>query len=320
MSQFNKFRFAVSVLGISAYALVSACSSESSAKKEIGIVDSVKAEVSSPLASPGEEPVAPKNIVETARAAGNFTTLLAALEAAGLKETIATTDGITVLAPTDEAFAKIPAETLSAILADKEKLTSILTYHVLSGKALAADVVEKSLSKLILKVDTTNGVKFNSSNVIAADVLASNGVIHAIDTVLLPPTQSIYDIASTNADFSTLKALLDTNGLKDAVAKKGDSFLTVFAPKNSAFADINVAPDLAPSDAVKNILLYHVLPGAFSAAEVVKVTSLPTLLTGKSLLVDLSMGVKVGGKAVIATDIIATNGIVHVVDGVLLPE
>lgn len=129
-------------------------------------------------------------IVETAVNAGNFKTLVAAVQAAGLVETLNGAGPFTVFAPTDEAFAKLPEGTVEGLLADKEKLTKILTYHVVSGKVMASDVSgmteAPSLEGGMLKVDTTNGVMINQSHVIAPDIECSNGVIHVIDTVLLP--------------------------------------------------------------------------------------------------------------------------------------
>jgi uncharacterized surface protein with fasciclin (FAS1) repeats len=131
-----------------------------------------------------------KNIVETAVEAGSFNTLAAALTAADLIETLSGDGPFTVFAPTDEAFAKIPKETLDAVLADKEKLTSILTYHVVAGKVMSGDVVKMTEATTLqggtIAVDATDGVKFNDANLVTADVEASNGVIHVIDTVLMP--------------------------------------------------------------------------------------------------------------------------------------
>jgi len=132
------------------------------------------------------------DIVATAVAAGAFSTLVKAVQAAGLVETLKGPGPFTVFAPTDQAFAKLPAGTLEAVLADKAKLTAILTFHVVPGKVLAKDVAGlngksvKTVQGGMLKVDTTHGVKINDATVVQADVDASNGVIHAIDTVLLP--------------------------------------------------------------------------------------------------------------------------------------
>jgi uncharacterized surface protein with fasciclin (FAS1) repeats len=132
----------------------------------------------------------PKNIVETAIEAGSFQTLVTAVEAAGLVETLSGPGPFTVFAPTDEAFAKLPKETLDAVLADKEKLTAILTYHVVPGKVMASDVANLKEATTVqggnLSIDTSDGVKVNGANVIKADIETSNGVIHVIDTVLLP--------------------------------------------------------------------------------------------------------------------------------------
>ena len=136
------------------------------------------------------------NIVETADKAGTFKTLIAAVTAAGLADTLTGTGPFTVFAPTDEAFAKVPANTLTDLLKpeNKGKLVGILTYHVLSGKVMAADSAKLSMAKTVnsqeLKIDATSGVKINDAKVVTADVEASNGVIHIIDTVLMPSAAS----------------------------------------------------------------------------------------------------------------------------------
>jgi uncharacterized surface protein with fasciclin (FAS1) repeats len=130
------------------------------------------------------------DIVDTAVSAGSFTTLVAAVQAAGLVDTLKGAGPFTVFAPTDEAFAKLPAGTVESLLKDIPKLTKILTYHVVSGKVLAADVVKLTSAKTVegseVKIDASNGVKINDSTVTTADVAADNGVIHIIDSVLLP--------------------------------------------------------------------------------------------------------------------------------------
>lgn len=131
------------------------------------------------------------DIVDTAVAAGNFKTLAAALQAAGLVETLKGKGPFTVFAPTDEAFAKLPAGTVEALLKDKEKLTKILLYHVVSGNVMAKDVVKLNSAKTVqgsaVKINTKDGkVMVDNANVIKADITASNGVIHVIDSVILP--------------------------------------------------------------------------------------------------------------------------------------
>ncbi|MCE9573063.1 MAG: fasciclin domain-containing protein [Deltaproteobacteria bacterium] len=137
------------------------------------------------------DPVAGKDLLTTAKEAGNFTTLLKAIDAAGLTDTLGKSGPFTVFAPTDEAFAKVPAKDLEALLADKAKLTAVLQYHVVSGAVLAKDLAGQKEAKSILgpalPLDTTSGVKIGGATVTRADIVASNGVIHVIDTVLLPP-------------------------------------------------------------------------------------------------------------------------------------
>ena len=131
------------------------------------------------------------NIVETAVAAGNFTTLAAALEAAGLIETLSGEGPFTVFAPTDEAFAALPEGTVEALLADIPALTAILTYHVVPGAVMSGDLTDGMMATTVNGADVTigteGGVTVNEANVTTADIVASNGVIHVIDMVILPP-------------------------------------------------------------------------------------------------------------------------------------
>jgi uncharacterized surface protein with fasciclin (FAS1) repeats len=142
------------------------------------------------LLSAASMPVLAGDIVETAVSAGNFNTLVTAVKAAGLVETLKGKGPFTVFAPTDAAFAKIPKASLDALLADKQKLAAVLTYHVVPGKVMAADVKSgdvKSVQGGSIAVSAEGGaVKVDAANVIKADVEASNGVIHAIDTVIMP--------------------------------------------------------------------------------------------------------------------------------------
>ena len=130
------------------------------------------------------------DIVDTAVKAGSFSTLVTAIKAAELVDTLKGAGPFTVFAPTDDAFAKLPAGTVDALLKDIPQLKKILTYHVVSGKVLAADVVKLKSAKTVegteVKIDASNGVKLNDSTVTTADVAADNGVIHIIDTVLIP--------------------------------------------------------------------------------------------------------------------------------------
>ena len=131
-----------------------------------------------------------QDIVDTAISAGSFTTLVAALKAAGLVDTLKGAGPFTVFAPTDAAFAKIPKDKLNALLQDKQALTKVLTYHVVPGKVSAMDIKKVNSATTAegqsLSIDTSSGVKVDGANVIKTDIMASNGVIHVIDTVLMP--------------------------------------------------------------------------------------------------------------------------------------
>ena len=130
-----------------------------------------------------------KDIVDTAVAAGNFKTLATALQAAGLVDTLKGPGPFTVFAPTDEAFAKVPKAQLDALLADKAKLTAVLTYHVVAGKVMAKDVKAgkvKTVQGSELTIGTSGGVMVDNAKVVATDIVADNGVIHVIDTVVIP--------------------------------------------------------------------------------------------------------------------------------------
>lgn len=141
-------------------------------------------------AAPGHSATPAADIVDTAIAAGSFKTLVQAVQAAGLVDALKGSGPFTVFAPTDEAFAKLPAGTLESLLQDKEKLTAILTYHVVPGHYMAADVLQKeSLTTLQgqnLNLHVGAGVKVNDANVIKSDIVTRNGVIHVIDAVVIP--------------------------------------------------------------------------------------------------------------------------------------
>lgn len=147
--------------------------------------------IGSATAAHHEKKAAEMDIVDTAVAAGSFNTLVTAVETAGLVETLKGEGPFTVFAPTDEAFAKIPEETLNALLADKDALVQVLTYHVVPGKVMAADVVELEAAQTVqgqeIVIEASDaGVKVDEANVIQTDIVTSNGVIHVIDTVIMP--------------------------------------------------------------------------------------------------------------------------------------
>ena len=153
------------------------------------------AEPTATAAAEAEAPAATADIVDTAVAAGSFTTLVAAVEAAGLVETLKGEGPFTVFAPTDDAFAAIPAETLTALLADPSgDLTQILLYHVVPGKVMAADVTDGLEAATVQGAPVTfsvadGAVKINDATIVTTDIETSNGVIHVIDAVIMPPAQ-----------------------------------------------------------------------------------------------------------------------------------
>lgn len=161
---------------------------------EAPAAEPTEASAAEPTEAPAEEAAATANIVETAIAAGNFTTLVAAVEAAGLVDALSGEGPFTVFAPTDEAFAALPAGTIDTLLADPSgDLTQILLYHVVPGMVMAADVTDgleaETLQGGMVTFSTADGVKINEANIVATDIVASNGVIHVIDAVILPPTE-----------------------------------------------------------------------------------------------------------------------------------
>ena len=142
------------------------------------------------IATANQQDATSSDIVDIAVGAGQFETLVTAVKAAGLVDTLKSDGPFTVFAPSDEAFAKLPEGTVEGLLADKEKLAAVLTYHVVAGKKMASDVVASNSLTTVqggaLTIDTSNGVQVGTATVTSADIEASNGVIHIIDTVLIP--------------------------------------------------------------------------------------------------------------------------------------
>jgi uncharacterized surface protein with fasciclin (FAS1) repeats len=275
-------------------------------------------------------PVADGTIVETAVAAGNFKTLVAAVQAAELVDTLNGKGPFTVFAPTDEAFAKLPKGTLEMLLKpeNKAKLAAILTYHVVPGSVKAADVVKLKNAATVqgqrvdIKVDAGK-VMVDGANVVATDVACSNGVIHVIDTVILPIDGTIVDVAAKNGSFNTLVAAVKAAGLVETLSGKGP--FTVLAPTDAAFAKLpagTLEMLLKPENKKQlvDILTYHVVPGvAAYSDQVVKMSQVPTVL-GTPITVTVTDGkVRLNDSNVVATDVEASNGVIHVVDTVILP-
>jgi transforming growth factor-beta-induced protein len=288
--------------------------------------------------------VTPRTIAERVASDPQFSTLAAALEAADLVEALNGPGPFTVFAPTNAAFEALLAElgvSAAELLADPD-LADILLYHVVSGELRAAAVVAAAPTTVptlledagIAVTVVDGGVKLNHRvNVTTTNIIASNGVIHVIDAVLLAPEPTIAEIAAGNADFSTLVAALAAADLVDLFSVPSAGPFTVFAPTNAAFevllAALNATPEeLLAREDLAEILQYHVVPGIVMAADVVAlitaadggVASVATL-QGENLTIALDGEDVVinGTSTVIATDIVAWNGVIHVIDTVLLP-
>ncbi|MFO8006990.1 MAG: fasciclin domain-containing protein [Candidatus Brocadiia bacterium] len=280
-----------------------------------------------------EAPPQAADIVDTAVAAGQFNTLVAAVKAAGLVETLKGEGPFTVFAPTDDAFAKLPPETLQALLrpANKGKLTGILTYHVVPGRVMAADVVQLDSADTVHGAALTiavgdGGVRVGNAKVVKTDIECSNGVIHVIDTVLMPPAGAkpageadIVDTAVAAGQFNTLVKAVKTAGLVETL-KSGGPF-TVFAPTDGAFSKLpadTVADLLMPQSRgeLTRILTYHVVPAKIRAADLLKVDSATTVHGA-----DLTFGLTVmpDDATVTKADIECSNGVIHAVDTVMMP-
>ena len=212
-----------------------------------------------------------KDIVETAVSAGSFKTLAAALKAADLVGALQGEGPFTVFAPTDDAFAKLPKGTVETLLKpeNKDQLISVLTYHVVKGNVPAAKVVKlsgaKSLNGQQIDIKVAGGkVTADAANVVKTDINCDNGVIHVIDSVLLPASDNLATTAVKAGKFKTLVAAAKAAGLVEALSGKGP--LTVFAPTDAAFAKLpagTVESLLKPENKGKlaDILKYHVVPG-----------------------------------------------------------
>jgi uncharacterized surface protein with fasciclin (FAS1) repeats len=264
------------------------------------------------------------DIVDTAVAAGQFKTLVTAIKAAGLVDTLKGTGPFTVFAPTDAAFEQLPKGTLESLLEpeNKQKLVNILTLHVVPGRLIATDVSSRPRAGTVQGTDilfavTPGGVKVDRAGVVKADVYAANGVIHVIDRVLLP--KDVLETATVAGQFKTLLAAAKAAGLVDAL-KAPDATITLFAPTDKAFSALPsgaVEDLLRPEnrDRLAAILKHHVLP-----RRVVLTKQSVATLQGDSLEVRSVGPVKVEEASIILADIMATNGVVHVIDRVLLAQ
>lgn len=288
-----------------------------------------------------ELPAPPMSIVEVAAVSGNFETLIAALEATELDAVLADLDSsFTVFAPTDAAFAELGEDTINALLADTDTLSDILLYHVIVGDPILADAAISVAEADNSLVEMANGdnaglslsgesLLINTSTVTTANVLADNGVIHAVDKVMMPPSPQAVDVTITAAAasqdrFSTLVGLLQDSGL-DATLDDAEATFTVFAPTNEAFEAVDQATmDALAADPalLEEVLLTHVVSGAAVDSVTAYTLNGTTVETAAMNNIDVEIldgMLQVGGATVTQADINATNGVIHVIDAVIMP-
>ena len=256
---------------------------------------------------------------------------------AGLENTLNNGGPYTVFAPTNEAFDKLPQGVLDGLRSDKTKLSTILTYHVVNGEYRASDL--KGMNSLIsletgtLSVNSTESgqVMVGNATVVEPDIIASNGVIHGIDRVLMPSgvaenqiaeANQIIVLAAEDAGYTTFASLVRDAGLENTLNNGGP--YTVFAPTNEAFDKLPQGVlDGLRSDKTKlsTILTYHVVNGEYRASDLKGMNSLTSLETGKLSVNTTETGeVMVGNATVVEPDIIASNGVIHGIDRVLMPS
>jgi uncharacterized surface protein with fasciclin (FAS1) repeats len=279
-----------------------------------------------------------RNIVELAQANPDLSILVEAVVAAGLAPTLST-GSLTVFAPTNAAFAALLTElgvTKDALLANKTLLTAVLTYHVLGTTVPRASVpLGKAITPVgggFFKVEAAGaGLRITdgrnrTSNITATDIQASNGVVHLVDKVLLPADKNIVATASALPDFSILVEAVVAAGLVPTLQGAGP--FTVFAPTNAAFAalltELGVTKQalLANTALLTSVLTYHVVPGRVLKADVPVNTAITTV-QGQTFTINASLAItdsRGRQSSIVATDVFTSNGVIHVVDKVLLPR
>ena len=274
------------------------------------------------------------NIVKVADKAGTFKTLLAAAEKAGLAHTLQEDGPFTVFAPTDDAFVKLPEHTLNDLLkpANKEQLATILKYHVIPGKVTAKDAVRVGSAKTpsgdSVSISIRDGrLAVNDANVIVNDVVASNGIIHVIDSVLMPPPKNIVETAAAAGNFKTLLAAVEAAGLLETL--KADGPFTVLAPSDEAFGKLGKETlasllDTKNKRKLRSVLEYHLMPRRLSFDDIKDLAAIKTVQgaevrvqEGNDPFGDLDL--LINQSNIISGDINAANGIIHVINRVLTP-
>jgi uncharacterized surface protein with fasciclin (FAS1) repeats len=255
----------------------------------------------------------------------DHTTLKVAIDACALNGTLSAPGSLTLFAPTDAAFNLLPAGTVTALLNDIPQLTDILKHHVVGASVMSGmlsnnQVVTTLLGTNVTVTITGGNVYIDNAMVTVADIVADNGVVHVIDAVLLPTTNTIYDIVSASPDHTTLKVAIDACALNGVLSDPGT--LTLFAPTDAAFNLLpsgTVAALLADIPQLTDILKHHVV-GSSVMSGMLSNNQVVTTLLGTDVTVTInSMGVFIDNAMVTVADIVADNGVVHVIDAVLIP-
>lgn len=284
-----------------------------------------------------------QNIVQLAQGNADLSILVSALTAGGLTSTLSGKGPFTVFAPTNKAFSKLDTTALEALLANRAELDKILEYHVLEANLSMLELMAVKVAKTfegenVIVSDPGSSIKVNNANVLTANVEASNGVIHIIDSVLVPPSlppfppspaQNIVELCESEKDLSTLVAAVVAAGLADTLSSSKE--FTLFAPTNEAFnalpaGTLNRLMKPENKQELVDILTYHVLPEEVLSTDLKPFQAVATV-EGKPLHVTKWGGhVRVGPslsskdlKNVIKADNLASNGVVHIINGVLLP-
>ena len=277
-----------------------------------------------------EQAAADNSIVAVAQAAGGFDTLLAAATAAGLAEALASNGPFTVFAPVDAAFAELPQAAVNNLLQpeNRETLASLLQHHVVSGRIDAAGVIEagelESLAGTPLTVEVEGDeVRIGGVRIVQTDIGADNGIIHVVEQVLFPEGFAcIATVAQRSGQFDTLLAAAEAAGLMDALSVQGP--FTVFAPTDAAFSALpegTVEGLLQPQNRsdLERLLQHHIVAGRLPAEDVLAAETLDTL-AGTTLPITMDgEQPRIGGAGITATDVMASNGVIHVIDTVLIP-
>lgn len=272
---------------------------------------------------------APTNVVELATTVPELSTLVAAIQAAQLVDPLADAEALTVFAPTNEAFAKLPKATLEALLRpeNRHELQRVLSYHVLPSKVSAKAARTQSAAATLAGprvriADGREGLTIDGARVLSADVDGVNAVVHVIDRVLLPPDLDLVETAKAGEDFGTLLAAAEAAGFLEELAGHGP--FTIFAPTDAAFARLpegSVAALLEPGarEQLRAVLRNHIVRGRVYADEAVAAGAL-TNTAHERLRVSFAEGqLKVNGVRVASADLQARNGVIHVIDRVLVP-